>query len=586
MAEDRAWLQKLAEKTQEAGDDTGFWDNVVGAIVNRVLGSAQVMERLGIAGPEAPSREEIDKAVKTARPTEGWGGVLGDIVATAPLMAMPGGPVAGGVAAGAITGLTEPVRGDADFLEEKATQVGIGAGLGGVAGTFGRLLGAAAKRAPESLNREALKLALPPGSKEKVTELGHKGISQLKTAWDAAWKEVTPGLRINVDQQLTNDLASVRNRMMAEGFTDEQIKRFWNVVEGQIIEPATRGATGGVGVIAGDAAQRVQSQLRKLAVSREDIEHPLMAAREIVLDAIERGSPAVADQFKALRSNYTKFLAVEKATAAASTTDAAGLFTPQQLGAAARGLDTTAQRGATAAGQGPMAELVSEGIEQRVGKPSAVTEVLAPTWFGGVARMAERSPTVRAVGAGVEQATVPTTTTATTPLVRGAVATPSLGEYRYEPVAPDFDADQILSPYLDDGIGGDSEFDDIIKRFEGESSIDRIHGAIIGQESGGVHARKGRITTSPQGALGLGQIMPATFKQYARPGERIDNEQDNFNVSRRIIASHYQKYGGDARKVAAAYFSGRPDYTSTKTDATGKTVAGYVSDVMRRMKEA
>jgi hypothetical protein len=115
-----------------------------------------------------------------------------------------------------------------------------------------------------------------------------------------------------------------------------------------------------------------------------------------------------------------------------------------------------------------------------------------------------------------------------------------------------------------------------------------VHGAILGQESG---ANPG-IGDSVDGAQGIGQILPATFKQYAKPGEDIRNAGDNFNVSRRIVDDYYRKYNGDAARVAVAYFSGPGNvapagsptpYLANKVDGNGKSTSSYVADVNARL---
>lgn len=114
-----------------------------------------------------------------------------------------------------------------------------------------------------------------------------------------------------------------------------------------------------------------------------------------------------------------------------------------------------------------------------------------------------------------------------------------------------------------------------------------LHGAIIGQESGG----NPNIGASIDGAQGIGQIMPATFARYAQPGERIDNPADNLAVSKRITDTYLQKYG-DPQRAAVAYFSGEGNvappgsptpYLRDVKDGNGKSVSSYVSDVTRRM---
>jgi hypothetical protein len=115
-----------------------------------------------------------------------------------------------------------------------------------------------------------------------------------------------------------------------------------------------------------------------------------------------------------------------------------------------------------------------------------------------------------------------------------------------------------------------------------------LSNAIIGQESGG----NPNIGKSVNGAMGIGQIMPETFARYAKPGEKIDNPQDNLAVSQRMTDLYLQKYGDPAR-AAVAYFSGEGNVappgspTPWKYDAkdgNGKSVSSYVSDVLGRMQ--
>ena len=114
-----------------------------------------------------------------------------------------------------------------------------------------------------------------------------------------------------------------------------------------------------------------------------------------------------------------------------------------------------------------------------------------------------------------------------------------------------------------------------------------IQGAILAQESG----NRSNIGASVDGAVGPGQIMPATFAQYAKPGERIDNPADNRAVSARILQDYNQRYGGDPARVAVAYFSGPGNvappgsatpYIHDYRDGNGKHVSSYVADIAAR----
>jgi hypothetical protein len=125
-------------------------------------------------------------------------------------------------------------------------------------------------------------------------------------------------------------------------------------------------------------------------------------------------------------------------------------------------------------------------------------------------------------------------------------------------------------------------------RFYGSLPKSDIYSAIYAQESGG-----GRNTsTSVTGARGGMQIQPATFAQYAKPGENIDNPADNQAVGRRIIDDLSAKSGGDPARIAVGYFSGpgniappgsQTPWKEDRADPTGKTVSSYVADVTKRL---
>jgi hypothetical protein len=118
--------------------------------------------------------------------------------------------------------------------------------------------------------------------------------------------------------------------------------------------------------------------------------------------------------------------------------------------------------------------------------------------------------------------------------------------------------------------------------------VSKIADSIYAQESG----RGANPATSPAGAIGGYQIMPATFQQYAKPGESITNPADNAAVGQRIIADYAQKYDNDPARVAVAYFSGPGNvapagsptpWINDSKDATGKSTSSYVSDVLGRL---
>lgn len=119
------------------------------------------------------------------------------------------------------------------------------------------------------------------------------------------------------------------------------------------------------------------------------------------------------------------------------------------------------------------------------------------------------------------------------------------------------------------------------------SSLDATKRAIHLNESGGA----ANAPTSLKGAVGGRQIMPGTFAQYAKPGERIDNPEDNAAVGDRIVEDLFRRFGGDPERVAVGYFSGPGNVsepgspTAWKVDKHDgkKFTSDYVADVNRRM---
>ncbi len=110
---------------------------------------------------------------------------------------------------------------------------------------------------------------------------------------------------------------------------------------------------------------------------------------------------------------------------------------------------------------------------------------------------------------------------------------------------------------------------------------------ILAQESGqGANSK-----TSVDGARGAGQVIPDTFRRFAKQGETIDNEDHNLAVSARIVKDLAKKFGDDPAKIAVGYFSGEGNvntgkgnpYKADKVDGNGKSTSAYATDIVRRL---
>lgn len=89
---------------------------------------------------------------------------------------------------------------------------------------------------------------------------------------------------------------------------------------------------------------------------------------------------------------------------------------------------------------------------------------------------------------------------------------------------------------------------------------DDLFKRMLGAESGGNHRDKnGKLITSPMGAMGIGQLMPATAKNpdFGILGIQDDSEGENIRVSRSYLGALIAKYKGSQIKGLAAYNHGQ-----------------------------
>lgn len=94
-----------------------------------------------------------------------------------------------------------------------------------------------------------------------------------------------------------------------------------------------------------------------------------------------------------------------------------------------------------------------------------------------------------------------------------------------------------------------------------------IEGMIM-QESRGDTYRKGRLLTSPFGAQGLAQFMPATAKQY---GVDVRSEESSVNGMIKYVSDLLKQFSGDVNKAIMAYNAGPGNVRSGKADGFKET---------------
>jgi len=240
--------------------------------------------------------------------------VTGNIVGTLPLNSvLPGGgaslasKTAAGAAGGAVFGATMPVT-DGDYSEEKKTQIGMGAILGGVApGVFqgvgkiissaasknphvqtlieagvtptpGQLMGGIAQRVEDKAtslpivgdaitsarqravvdyNKAIFDRTLAPIG-VKVDQVGREGVAAAQQAIEKAYDDIMPQIQFKADSQFVSELGNIRT--MIQHLPDGQVKAFDSLLSSKLVQKMTpQGAADGLNY------KQVTSELGRLA---------------------------------------------------------------------------------------------------------------------------------------------------------------------------------------------------------------------------------------------------------------------------------------------------------------------------------
>lgn len=80
---------------------------------------------------------------------------------------------------------------------------------------------------------------------------------------------------------------------------------------------------------------------------------------------------------------------------------------------------------------------------------------------------------------------------------------------------------------------------------------------------------------NPDAPVGPAQIKMETFREFARPGEDINNPQQNLDVGYRALAEYYKRYGGDMDKALIAYNAG-PDKVNLPRNQLSPETQAYL----------
>jgi hypothetical protein len=139
-------------------------------------------------------------------------------------------------------------------------------------------------------------------------------------------------------------------------------------------------------------------------------------------------------------------------------------------------------------------------------------------------------------------------------------------------------------------------FGDSAQSPSGPLSNDAIFNALIQQESGGRHYGDGSmLLSSPKGARGVTQVMPATGRD---PGYGVrplanDSREEYLRFGRDYLAAMMKEFDGDTQKALAAYNAGPgavknavASHGSNWLSAMPGETQAYVPSILDRAEQA
>lgn len=390
----RGWLEGIAQ----GATDPLLALGQVGIGIREALGIPS--EVSGAQAKDILRKREAD--ITSSRGADAgidWARTAGNVVAGLPLMAIPGGPVAGGIAAGAASGALQPAMGEGNLAVEKLKQAGLGAAAGGAGGavagglagliggargaipgavqalrkegvtpTIGTAAGGIAKnaeeafaslpfagtpireaqqRATESLNVAAYNRALAPiGEKITKGKLGGDAVAEVSSKLSDAYEAVKSRLNFQPTSEFLSDLATVVKA--GDELPEAQAKQLERLVKSfskaKDFKEAETKLSGWVSryIGAADPDQRALGQVIK-------------GMRATLRSHLEQQNPAEAANLQAINRGWANFARVRDAASRLGAED--NVFTAAQLQNAVRAADKSRGRGDFAKGQAMMQDL-------------------------------------------------------------------------------------------------------------------------------------------------------------------------------------------------------------------------------------
>lgn len=370
------------------------------------IGVAKPLNRLGAALGMAPSVDAAEASQRksaAAAPTRGStaGRITGNIIGTLPTAMIPGGVLAQGAASGALLTDKRDARGIAEDallgavtakIGDKAVRgvtraispkvapvvkrlqaagipltpgqiVGAKGGMGGriVKAAEDRMQGlpgvgdaitAARQRGTDAFRRAAFNEALKPiGKKLPAGVDGHEAIGAVEKELGAAYHAVLPRLTGRVDDQFMADLTNVASE--AGTLLPERAAQFSRIMEsdvGKNFGPDGSLTGNGLKAIESRLGKRIRTYGTSADPDATDMAALLRQVQGHVRDLAARQNPTEAATLRSVNEGWANFTRLQSAASKAGE----GMFSPNQLRAAARVMDSSGRKASSARGDALM----------------------------------------------------------------------------------------------------------------------------------------------------------------------------------------------------------------------------------------
>ena len=348
---------------------------IPGAAIGKIAGPAKTL--LGMAGRGAATGAlyGASQPVTDLAPSETYAGKKAEQAGMGAVTGGVLGPVAGTVAGAIKPQITE----SAQKLMDEGVELTPGQMLGG---NWKRLEDVSAKTpivgawireaqgsSLESFNKAAANRALAPigESVPAGMKMGHDVVAHVEEKLSNAYDEVHPKLSAKFDDQFHKDIADITAATKAPGASlpAAQQAQYADMVNG-LVDRAGPHATD---TLTGETVHGASSALAKEAAGysadpnfdNRKLGQALGSVKDAFDAMLERQNPEYAQELNKINTGWANYVRLRQAASSVEAGNREGVFTSAQLSRAAKAMDKTAGKGATAKGTALYQDLAEAG---------------------------------------------------------------------------------------------------------------------------------------------------------------------------------------------------------------------------------